>query len=232
MAIMVGAGYAGDRAAEPGQADLLPPRLGHAEGFEAAADVLAGDNLLAGDALSVADCLGAQHRIVDAAIIVILADFILGNLAQAFVDDVFDDILDRRKVCPDAVEIEGGITLSLRAGGACIVFAARIPDADEVIHGEADLGSLLDGGRVHGAPTPHDHPGRSIASHAEPLRRLALHLLHRDRIHLDLEAVILGELLEQRDRLATVAAFEEDVTDGLAPELVEPALLAADVFEN
>jgi hypothetical protein len=34
-------------------------------------------------------------------------------------------------------------------------------------------------------------------------------------------------LLEQRDRLAAIAAFEEDEPDGLALEPVEPALLAA-----
>src|SRR5215471_4737733 len=204
MAIVVGAGYAGDRAAEPRQTDLLPPRFRHAEGFEAAADVLAGDDLLAGDALRVADGLGDQHRIVDTAVIVILADLVLGNLAQAFVDNVFDDVLDRRKIRPNAVEIEGGVALGVSPDGTRVVFAARIPDADEVIHRESDLISIPDGGRIHGTPTPHDHPGRSITSHAEPLRRLALHLLHGDGIHLELEAVVLGELLQQRDRLATV----------------------------
>src|SRR5262249_59472565 len=138
-------------------------------------DVPAGDDFLAGDALTLSDFFGPQHGIVDSAIVIVLADLLLGGLAQPLVDDILDDILNGRKICADPVDVESQIPPRVATRWTQIIFAARVPDADEMIHREADPDGLLDGGRVHRAPAPHQHPVRAVAADAQPLGRLVLH---------------------------------------------------------
>src|SRR5271169_1399118 len=101
-----------------------------------------------------------------------------------------------------------------------------------MIHWEAGLSGFLHRGRVHRAPAPHDHVVRTVAANAQPEARLVLHLRRRHRVFLYGEAVIFGHLVEQRDRLETIAAVEVDVADGLALELFETAFLGADITED
>ncbi len=136
--------------------------------FQTAAHFITGDVLLAGDLLRVADAFGDHRSIHYAAIVEVLADLILRRLAVALVDHVLDDVLDRREVRAHGVEVERQIAF---AAGTCrtrIVFAARPPDTDEVIHRIAGLGGFLHGRRVHRTPAPHDHVVGLVAANAEP----------------------------------------------------------------
>src|SRR3954469_11285240 len=190
-----------DGRGEALHAELLQPRLGDVERLEPGPHVLAGDDLLAADALRVADRLGDEHRVVDAAIVEHLADLLLRRLREPLVDDVLLDVLDDREIGPGEVEAERLVALALGAASAGVVVAAGPPDADELRRREAGLDRLLDGGRVHRAPALVVEPVGAVAADVEPDRALVLHILGRDRIELQLEAVVLGELLEQRDRL-------------------------------
>ena len=86
MAVMIGAARL-ERTDEAVEADRLQSRGVDVEVFEAAAHVLARDDLLAGDLLRLGDRLGDQHRVVDAAIVKHLAELVLRRLALASVDD-------------------------------------------------------------------------------------------------------------------------------------------------
>src|SRR6185295_9045171 len=91
---------------------------------------------------------------------------------------------------------------------------------------------FFDRSRVHSTPTPHDHPIRLVAAYVEPQTRLVLHFRRWNRILLQFEAVILGELLKQRKRLAAITTIEEDIADCLALEFFEAAFLLADILDD
>src|SRR5262249_15006615 len=75
MPVVVAAAYAeGSRKAL--HAQFLQARFRDVQGFEAAADIFTGHDLLAGYLLGVADCLGDDDRIEDAAVVEILANLI------------------------------------------------------------------------------------------------------------------------------------------------------------
>ena len=66
-----------------------------------------------------ADCFGYEHRIHYAAVIKVLpADLVPGcDLALAFVDHVFEDVLNCRKDLIDATEIKRRVAFGELAGG-------------------------------------------------------------------------------------------------------------------
>ncbi|HWX33468.1 MAG TPA: hypothetical protein VNZ53_39325 [Steroidobacteraceae bacterium] len=64
-------------------------------------------------------------------------------------------------------------------------------------------------------------PVQPIAAHIKPQRALVLHLRRRNRIELELEAVVLGKRLQERDRLLAIGRVEMYETDPLALELVK-----------
>src|SRR3954453_8629954 len=221
-----------DGRGEALHAELLQPRLGDVERLEPGPHVLAGDDLPAADALRVADRLGDEHRVVDAAIVEHLADLLLRRLREPLVDDVLLDLLDDREIGAGEIEAQGLVALALGAAGAGVVVTAGPPDADELADREAGLDRLLDGGWVHGAPALVVEPVGAVAADVEPDRALILHVLGGDRIELQLEAVVLGELLEERDRLLAEGRVEVDEADLLAFELVEPAFLLGHVLDE
>src|ERR1039457_926147 len=231
MAVVIGAGH-GERRAELGQAKLLPARRGDVHRLESAPHILAGHDFLAGELLRVADRFRDHHGVVDALVVVRLPNLFLRRLALALVDDGLEDVLDRREVRTHRREVQSGKALGLGAGRTRVILTTAPPDADEFIHREADAGGFLHRGRIHRAPAPHDHPRRLVAPDVEPEAGLVLHFGRRHRIELHVEAVVLSILFEQRDRLAAIAAVEENKADGLALELVETALLAADIAED
>src|SRR5690606_13585898 len=139
----------------------------------------------------------------------------------ALAKDMLLDVLERRIVRTHAVEVEREITLAAVACRTRVILAARPPDADEPVHREVGARGLAYRRRAHRAPAPHDHPRRLVTANAQPLGRLVLHFCRRNRIELGGEAVLLGELLKQGNRLAAIAAVEEDVADRLPLELVE-----------
>src|SRR5215471_14660128 len=232
VAVVIGARHVGDRCREVGKAELLPALGGNGQRLQATPYVFTAHDLLAGDLLRVADRFGDKHGVVDTAIVEILAELVLFDLALALVHDVFPDVLEGRVVAAEAVEVEREIALAFLTGATGVIVAARPPDPDEMIHRITIFGGPLHRSRIHRAPAPHDHPGWTIAPDCKPLRRLVLHILAGYRVFLDLEAVVFCELLQQRQRLAAIAALEEDEADGLALELVEAALFIADIAED
>src|SRR5690606_22870403 len=106
------------------------------------------------------------------------------------------------------------------------------PDTYELVHRIADPRRLLDGGRVHRTPPPHHHVVGLVAAHIQPDGGLILHLIGRHGILYELEAELLGSILEKRNRLAAVARIEEDEADLLATQLVQSAFLLADVLDD
>src|SRR5229473_2805913 len=112
LAIVIGATHATDRRAEAFEAQFLPMRRADVHRLEAAADILARHHLLAGYFLRVADRLGDQHGVINAAIVEILADLVLRGLTLALVDHELLDVFDRRKISADAVEVQAEIALA------------------------------------------------------------------------------------------------------------------------
>src|ERR1700730_17548046 len=101
-----------DRCREPRQTNLVPASIGDVESLKAAAHVVAIDLFLAGEVLRRANRLGDQRRIENGAVIEALADLVLRrDLALTLIDDVFDDVLDRRIVLADAVDAPRTIAL-------------------------------------------------------------------------------------------------------------------------
>src|SRR6185437_6214256 len=116
-----------------------------------------------------------------AAVIEVLADLVLLCLA-VLPDHVLLDVLDRREVVADGVEVKRQIAFAAGTGRTGVIFAAGPPDADEMIFRIAGLGSFLHRGRVHGAPTPHDHVVRLVATNIKPDPGLVLHFGRWHRI--------------------------------------------------
>src|SRR5271155_193956 len=134
VAVVIGAARL-DWADEAGEADRLQTRVVDVEVFQAAAHILAGDDLLAGDLLRFGNRLRDQHRVVDAAIVEHLADLILRRLALAGVDYQFLDIGKRWIVRSRAVPIKLLEALRAIAGGSR-VRVVWPPDRDELVHRE------------------------------------------------------------------------------------------------
>src|ERR1700722_8546581 len=215
------------------QADFLESRRGNAERFHAATEILTIDNLLAGQMLGVADRFGHDDRVENGAVIKILADFVFrSDFAFALVDYVFDDVLQRRKVRTDRVEIERFVAFGVGAGRSRVVVAAGPPNADKMIHRVADFARFLYRRRVHGAEALHVNPVGPVAPDVEPQRTLVLHFSDRNRIEFQLEAVVVGQRLQQRDRLFAERRVEVNESDLLAFELVEAAFTVGDVLHK
>ena len=123
VAIVVVAGHL-DRAGESLEAKFLPARLGDLQRLETAPHIFAGDVLLAGDLLRVADRLGDQHGVENAAVVEVLADFVLLRLPFALVHDMFHDILDGRIVRADLMQVQAEIALGLGAGRPSVILRA------------------------------------------------------------------------------------------------------------
>ena len=228
MAVVVGAGEL-DRRREAGKANRLQTDLVEIDVLETAPDILAGDHLLAGQLLRRGDGLGDQHRIIDAVAIERAAELARRRLALAGVDDQLLDVGEGGIVGPGAMPVQ-----LLEALGAVArrgeIGVAGPPDRDEPVHREIGLHGLLHGGGVHRAPAVHDEEIRLVAPDVEPLRTLVLHVGGRDGIELEIEADLLGERVEQRQRLLAEARVEVEIADSLALEIVERA--AADIFED
>src|SRR5712691_857459 len=124
MAVVVGAAHAADRRAEAFEAQFLPARGADVHRLEAATDILARHHLLAAELLRVADRFGDQHGVINPAIVEILADLVLRGLTLALVDQILPDVLDRRIVVADAVEVEAEIALGFRTRRPRVVFIA------------------------------------------------------------------------------------------------------------
>ena len=228
---MVGAGDRGRRD-EAAEADLLEASLGQVERFEAAAHVLGIDHLLAGELLRVADALDDEHRVVDAAVVERFADLLLRRRALALVDDVLEDVLHRGRLGAGERPAQRLVALGLLATGAGVVIAAGPPDADQLVHREVVLGRFLDRGGVHRAPALVVEIVRPVATDRQPERALVLHVGGGHRIELQLEAVFLGEVFENRDRLLAERRVEMDQAELLALELVHAAELGRHVLHH
>src|SRR6202521_4973143 len=129
VAVVVGTRHAIDRRRKASEPKLLPARIADAQGLEPAPHVLAGDHLFAGHLLGVADRFGNDDRVHHAAVVKVLADLILGGLTLTLVHHVLDDVLDRRVVAADTVEVEGEIALGPVACRPRVILVARPPDA-------------------------------------------------------------------------------------------------------
>src|ERR1700674_5436443 len=96
-----------DRCRKLRQTNLPPAGIGDVERLKAAAYVVAIDLFLAGQVLRAANRLRDQRRIENGAVIEVLAGLVLRHdLALTLVDDVFEDVLDRRIVLADAIDAE------------------------------------------------------------------------------------------------------------------------------
>ena len=228
MAVVVGASELEWRG-EALEAERFEAGRIEIDALQAPAHFLARDDLPAADFLRVGDRLSGQHRIVDAPIVEDLAEFAGRRLALAGVDDQFLDLGEGGIVRAAAVQHYLQETLTAVACRRDVVVVGP-PDRDELVHREFGLDSFLDGGRVHRAPAVHHEEVRLVATNVEPFRRLILHVGRRDRIELQIEADVLGERLEQRDRLPAEAAVKVEVAERLALERLDRA--AADIFED
>ena len=115
------------------------------------------------------------------------------------------------------------------ACGQHVIFRPRPPDADEVIHREADVRGLLDRHGVHHAPAPEQDIVRLVAADLEPLAFLFL----AGRIDGDLgqfKAVLLGQFLKRADRLLPVGGVVVEQRDLLAVQVA--AILVQQVLDR
>src|SRR3546814_19868148 len=85
---------------------------------------------------------------------------------------------------------------------------------------------LLDRDGVHHAPAGHEDPVGPQAADLQPCRALLLPGMV-DGEQGQLEAVLVGQLLERRVGFIAVGAVVEDLGDLLALQLVHPAFLLA-----
>ena len=99
------------------------------------------------------------------------------------------------------VKRAGQVTVRGLAGRQHVVFRAGPPDADEILHREADVHGFLDGDLVHHAPAPHHDVVGALAADLQPLGRLVLHLAQADRDRQHLEPVRLASVQTAADRL-------------------------------
>ena len=135
VAVVVGAVQM-DGLGKAGEAQFLPARFADVERLQATAHVRTVNQFLAGQLLRVADTLGNQDSIHDSPVVKIFADLVLRCLAFALVDHVFEDVLDRRIVLADSIDVECSVTLAGCTCWACILVAAGPPHADQMIHPE------------------------------------------------------------------------------------------------
>ena len=125
----------------------------------------------------------------------------------------------------------GAVALGAALGRTHVGLGARPPHAEHLVAREADRGRFLDRGRVHDAPAPQQHVVGPVLADLQP-GRLLLDAGMGDGHGRELEAVHLGALLEQRDRLLAVGRVVIDQHDLLALELVEAAFLQRDVLHD
>jgi hypothetical protein len=99
-----------------------------------------------------------------------------------------------------------------------VILRAGPPDADEVLHREADVRGFLDRDLVHHAPAPHQHVVGPITADLQPLRLLLLTGMV-DRQQAQLVAVLLRQLFQRADRLLAVGRVVIDQRDRLARQI-------------
>jgi len=197
----------------------------------APADLLGGQRLVAVLGHRGPEGLGEVHRVDDAAIVERLADLVLRPDVLVPVVDELDDVGVHLEAGPRGVEGGALVALGPVAGRDHVGLAGRPPVADEVVHREVDGGRLLHRDLVHHPPARHEDPRRVDAPDLEPRGLLLLaRVVHREQGQL--EAVQARQLLERRVGFLAVGAVVIDVDDLLALELVEPALLLADVADD
>ena len=128
---------------------------------------------------------------------------------------------------PEGWEARGDVADRRLAGGNDVLFGTAPPHADDPVGREADAGRFLERGRVHHAPAAQDHPVGLVAARDLEPRRLLVEARMRDRVVADLEAVHLGLLVEDRNRLLAVARLMIEVGDLLALQVLHAPLLHA-----
>src|SRR5882762_1771148 len=221
-----------DRVHEALHPELVQTRLGEVEVLEAPADLLTRERLVAVLGHRGADRFGGEHRVDDTAVVERRAHvLLLPAAALALVVDELDDVLVHLEGGARRVEGRALVPLRAVAGRDDVGVVRGPPVADEVIHLEADGGRLLHGDLVHDAPTRNEDPVGIDSPDLEPRGFLLLARMV-DREERQLEAELPRQRLERRVGFLAVGAVVEDVDDLLALQLVEPALLLADVADD
>ena len=199
--------------------------------LEAPPHLLAGERLVAELAHRGANRLGSVHCVDDPTVVQGLAHGLAPARALVLVVEDFEDVRVDPELRSRGVEGRALVALGTVASGDHVGVVRRPPVADEVIHLESLGGGLLDGDLVHHAPAGHEDPVRIDAADLQPRRPLFLPRVI-DGEQRQLELVLLRQLVERRVGLLAVGAVVVDVDDLLPLELVEPALLVADVPDH
>ena len=223
---MVGAGDLQRRHQSFG-AELLDALGGDVEVLDAPAHLLAGQRLAAELALGDADRLDRQDAGDETPVVVDRPHALRADGTLAHTVDLVEDLLDDREIRARGVEARGNVADRRLAGGNDVLFGAAPPHADDPIGREADAGRFLERGRVHHPPAAKDDPVGLVAARDLQPGRLLVEPRVRDRVVPDLEAVHLGLLVEDRDRLLAVARLMVEVGDLLALQVLHAPLLHA-----
>ena len=201
---MVGAARL-ERRHEADRAELLQARLVEVEMLERPLHLLAGHRpALAEMLLSHAHRFRGDDAEHDAAVVVDGADpRLVLHFALALRVNVLADLLDHRVFRSGDVEARGDEAFRRGTGRNHVLLGAGPPYADHLGAREADLCRRLEGGGIHHAPAPEDHPVRADLAYPQPLRLLLVaRVRHRNRA--ELVAVLRGEVGQHRDRLLAV----------------------------
>ncbi len=125
------------------------------------------------------------------------------------------DVVEHGEVAAHTVERQRLVAIGRSTRRQHVVFGTGPPDADEILHREADVHRFLDRHLVHHAPAPHDHVVGLFAADLQPLGFLFLAgVIHR---HFgELEAMLFRQFLQGADRLFAVRGVVVDQSDFLA----------------
>ena len=187
----------------------------HLQRFHAIAHLLWRDLFGVVDFLRVFRRFNSQHRRVHAPVIKDGSGLIASARRFTRIVDVFFQIVIKRIIIADAMEVQRLIAIGLCANGNDIILGTGPPDADEVFHRIANVRRFLNGGRVHHTPTPHRHIVRLGAANLQPLRFLLLAGVI-DGQKIKLKAMLFRQLFERADRLLTVGRVVIDQRQRLA----------------
>ncbi len=199
----------------------------------APARLLAGHDLaLAKALLRGANALYAVHGGLNPTHVEHITHLFLRSGALALGVHLLEDFLDHGRVFLRAMlHHDGVVALGAHPHVLHVGLGAGPPHAVHLLARVAGGLRFLERGGVHHSPTPQNHIIRTALANTKPGGLL----LHAGRGHgqqLELEAVHLRALLQQRNGLLAVRAVVVDQGDFLALELVEAALLLANVLDD
>src|SRR5262249_24804049 len=217
-ALVVGRGHL-ERRHQPAEGEVV-------DLLEAGLDVGAGDLAVRLGLERVADGLDVQRGDEHPAVVEHGGGHLLGSgLALLLVH--LPDLVQHRVVAAHPGELHRVVTLGdAEAAGRVDVGLGRAPhERDDLLQRVPHPLELLDGHRGRSSEQVADHEVGAVALGDVEDLGAHLHAGRRDGEHLELEALLGGEVLEHLDRLAPGRIVVEDVRDLLALEVAAELLL-------